>query len=453
VFAPPRASETCRAAGVPAAIDAAGTRVLAAGRHDPGSVTGSPVAPSRQRVSLPYQPDYEQHPAFARHLAWDRRYEPAVDEAVAILDRMLLDLESALTLKTMTLAQAVDRVGQPLKLVLDLLAVSARAAGADLTPYAAPFQRELLRVIVDDLAYFERRNSYQPVINNAAEMGLRNQLAIDGFVRFDLESDELAALRRQVQPYLDVLEQRYRQGARAREELSTNEIDPRTLALVCELFGRRGLNKAVSDVRHETARASGLAVELSPDDTDWWHSRYGDVGLNAPNRAAYFHNDESRDAYKAIVYLDDVGDDQGPFCFVPTSYRAERPRFQWVVARATVTTVEAREIQQTMTDLVPSRGPFSSRVARAFFGMLPPRLRLSSHFGFDLLDDSPAAARLLADEVRMVGRAGHAIAFDGARLVHRGGMVRRGRRAALQVVFEVDKRNGLAMAGAHGVAR
>jgi hypothetical protein len=392
--------------------------------------------------TLPYQPDYAGHPAFAPHIRWDGRFDDAAEQAVAIVDRLLLELESALTLKQLTLAQAMDRVRQPVRLVVDLLAVANDAAGAPFRPFADRYVRELMRVILDDLAYFARRGSYQPVINNAAEMALRNELAGKGFVRFTLEPDEVQALRRQVKPYLDEVERRYHQGARSRELLSINEVDVQTRALVCEVMGRRGLNKAVSDVRHERAQASGLAVELSPHDTDWWHSRYEDVGVTAPPRASYFHNDESRDAYKAIVCLDDVDEDGGPFGFVPPSYALPRPRLRWVAARANLTTLLAEEIRSTMPDAHPSRGVWTSQLARRFLGMLPVGLRSSSHFGYDLLDDSPQAARLLADEVRMLGAAGQCVAFDGGRLVHRGGMVRRGYRTALQVVFDVNKAVG-----------
>jgi hypothetical protein len=389
--------------------------------------------------TLPYQADYAAHPAFAPHLTWDLRFDGAVDEAVTILDKLLLDLESALTLKQLSLAQALDRVRQPVRLAVDLLVVAHDATGSRFRPFADRFYRELMRIVLDDLAYFGRRNGYQPLINNAAEMALRNELARNGFVRFTLQPEEIAALRRQVKPYVGEVEARYQRGQRSREQLSINEVDVETRALVSEVIQRRGLNKAVSDVRHERAQASGLSIELSPHDADWWHSRYEDVGIKTPPRTSYFHNDESRDAYKAIICLDDVDEDGGPFSFVPPSYALHRPRFEWVTARAILTTLAADEIRATMTDAHPSRGVWTSQLTRRFIGMLPARLRLSSHFGYDLLDGTPIAAALLRDEVKLLGPAGQAIAFDGGRLVHRGGMVRRGYRTALQVVFEVNK--------------
>ena len=46
-----------------------------------------------------------------------------------------------------------------------------------------------------DLAYFDRRNSYEPVINNATELTLRNEMAVKGFLEFDLKADELARIQ------------------------------------------------------------------------------------------------------------------------------------------------------------------------------------------------------------------------------------------------------------------
>jgi hypothetical protein len=396
-------------------------------------------------LGLPYQSDYSRHPAFAEHLVWDARRDPEVDEVVDKLNQQLVDFEGALSLKLLTLPHAIEQVNENVGPLIDLLAAANNATGADFGPFANRFRLEILRVVIDDLAYFERRNSYEPVIHNATELALRNEMAIKGFLEFDLKADELDALRRQLKRYTELIESRYQQGLRSREELTTAEIDPESMAMVTELFERRGLNKAVSDVRHEVVRAGGFAFEISPHDNDWWHSRYEDVGLLAPNKAAYFHNDESRDVYKAIIYLDDVNDDLGPFCYLPESYSMNRPRFEWVVARANLSTLASDEVRLMMSDLRPSRGVFTSRVARRFFGMLPPRLRLNSHFGFDVLDDSALAWLLQSQEVRMIAPAGHVIAFDGSRIVHRGGLVRRGRRTALQVCFDVQKQNGLTL--------
>ena len=66
---------------------------------------------------------------------------------------------------------------------------------------------------------------------------------------------------------------------------------------------------------------------------------------------------------------------------------------------------------------------------------LPREMRFDSHLGWDVYPGSALESSLMQSEQRMMGPAGTFIVFDGARLLHRGGMVRSGERIALQVIF------------------
>lgn len=66
---------------------------------------------------------------------------------------------------------------------------------------------------------------------------------------------------------------------------------------------------------------------------------------------------------------------------------------------------------------------------------LPESLRFNSHLGWDVLPGSELENQLAENERKMTGPAGTFIAFDGARLLHRGGLMQQGKRVALQVVF------------------
>jgi len=66
---------------------------------------------------------------------------------------------------------------------------------------------------------------------------------------------------------------------------------------------------------------------------------------------------------------------------------------------------------------------------------LPTSLRFNSHFGWDVLPSSEVEARVASREVVMTGPPGTAIVFDGARLLHRGGLIDSGERIVLQVIF------------------
>ncbi len=66
---------------------------------------------------------------------------------------------------------------------------------------------------------------------------------------------------------------------------------------------------------------------------------------------------------------------------------------------------------------------------------LPECLRFNSHMGWDVAPGSDLELNLAANELKMTGPAGTFIVFDGARLLHRGGLMQEGERLALQVIF------------------
>jgi hypothetical protein len=392
----------------------------------------------------PYAIDYARHPAYSPFPRFDSRYDAPVSDAVDRINALLLELEGLLTLRQVTFGEAIARANGPIRLLLDTIADANRSANADFPVFAHHLYLEMMRVVVSDLGYFARRNSYQPVIHDERELARRNALALDGFALFQLRDEELARLRTLCEPFFERIEVNFGSGLRGRDDLSLNQITEEVFDAVHQVFASRGWEKAVADVRHEACRSGGSAIELSVDDSDWWHSPYQDVGLPAKGQAAYFHNDESRDVYKAIIYLDDVGPELGPFEFVPSSFALERPRFEWVAARANLTVIQHAAVSALLPDLGDKRFSQRSQTSlgwRRLFALLPARLQRNSHFGFDVVDDSELARHLAAEARTMLGPAGSAVVFDGSRLCHRGGLVRRGRRRALQVIFEVARRN------------
>jgi hypothetical protein len=73
--------------------------------------------------------------------------------------------------------------------------------------------------------------------------------------------------------------------------------------------------------------------------------------------------------------------------------------------------------------------------ARRHFMRLPPELRFNSHFGWDVLPGGALEASLVEAERVMLGPPGTFTIFDGAHLLHRGGMVQQQPRIALQAVL------------------
>jgi len=104
----------------------------------------------------------------------------------------------------------------------------------------------------------------------------------------------------------------------------------------------------------------------------------------------------------------------------------------WVSARALdcVREVLGREGITDMSSLV-----VGTDAGRRCFAALPKEMRCIGHFGNDILANSPEEAFIVANRTVMTGPAGTFVLFDGARVAHRGGIVKAGHRWALQVIY------------------
>jgi hypothetical protein len=234
--------------------------------------------------------------------------------------------------------------------------------------------------------------------------------------------------------------QRFREAARAgrlrREDLSVNSsmTARRIIAILNREFRALGVLDVVSTYMDRRMSVGGVALELSVSQAAWWSSSHTD--LPRPPRTLYAHFDESVLYPKAIVYLSDVSADNGPTSCYPGIFDRLNPNpLQALVGRVLANVGNAA--QSPLRDYYAKQyhQSMGSRQFREHFMRLPPAIRFNSHFGWDLLPDSDVEQSMLQAERTMLGAAGTYLVFDGARLLHRGGLVQRGERITLQVIF------------------
>ena len=178
---------------------------------------------------------------------------------------------------------------------------------------------------------------------------------------------------------------------------------------------------------------SYCALELSHEDQSWWKGCYADDGV-AASQTTYFHNDHSFNVPKAMLYLSDVDEEQGPFCFVPKSHRWKRS----VAGTLLIKTLDRAHDQAWAARNKGTgyyRPQFQNAEFREAFMKLPQPLRATSHFGDDVLDGTALSEQILGQQKIGLTREANCIVFDGGTGVHRGGLVRQGRRYALQIGF------------------
>lgn len=227
-----------------------------------------------------------------------------------------------------------------------------------------------------------------------------------------------------------------RHGRVTRNDLSAGSGPSvrRIMQVLNREFQALGVLDAVSAYAASRMTVTGLALELSLPQATWWANVFRSLD-RAPN-TLYAHVDESIVYPKSIVYLTDVDEGNGPTGAYLQAFQALKlDPLREVVGRVVGNVGNdpgsplhgyyGKNYHQSM----------SSERFRQHFMRLPREIRFNSHLGWDVCPGSALELSLEKSEKKMVGPAGSFIVFDGARLLHRGGMVRSGERIALQVIF------------------
>ena len=262
------------------------------------------------------------------------------------------------------------------------------------------------------------------------------QLEIDRCFLGQLSATCADEIRTLSEPGVARFRERAAAGRLTREDLSDNRGQTIKSLTRClnTAFRDMGILDAVSLYSGRPMAVSGLALELSVPQSNWWRNAF--PGLARPPHTLYAHLDESVDHPKAIVYVTTVAPNNGPTGYYPHVFDALRLNpLQDLVGR--VVGIVGNESDSPLHDYYakPYHQSMCSATFRDHYMALPESIRFNSHFGWDLLPDSAAERQLLAREERMTGPAGTFIVFDGARLLHRGGLIENGERVALQVIF------------------
>ncbi len=166
----------------------------------------------------------------------------------------------------------------------------------------------------------------------------------------------------------------------------------------------------------ERAGLRSVGVLVNQPDQDWANRLYRDVELETPPTAGFHIDSNGKCFVKAVLYLNDVGPDQGPFGLVPGSHRWSEGAQERIYRRAF-----------DKSGLV-----VRSAKKRRMFISLPREMQVKAEFGGDMLAGSPEADALLEQEFVATGPRGQLNLFD-PEAIHRGGNVRRGERHVLLI--------------------
>lgn len=130
----------------------------------------------------------------------------------------------------------------------------------------------------------------------------------------------------------------------------------------------------------------------------------------------YMHKDSVIGQLKILLYLSDVGIENGPFCYNPYSHNDGVALFGNFVGAA-------------VDNLNLYKRDFTNKQR---FISLPKLFQIKGDFGSDIERNSNLSKILLKSERKILGNKGTFIFFDPLG-VHRGGLVKKGRREILQI--------------------
>lgn len=322
---------------------------------------------------------------------------------------------------------------------LETVFASLREQSAD--EHEACFLQELgsagARLLDEELSWYARRP--QPAFVDLRDEGARQdavRMQRDKHYFGHLPQAAVAELRSLAERELGQFRANAAAGRLKRDELSVSS-GPTVRAIRAVLnreFKKLGVLDAVSAYTGRKTRVTGLALELSVPQATWWKNAI--AGLERPPQTLYAHLDETISCPKAIVYLSDVSENSGPTGCYPGAYEAMQLNpLQEMIGRVVGTVGTSPDSPLKDYYAKQYHQSVNSANFRRHFMRLPECLRFNSHMGWDVAPGSELENQLAGAERKMIGPAGTFIAFDGACLLHRGGLMQEGERVALQVIF------------------
>jgi hypothetical protein len=385
-----------------------------------------------QKLNDLLESSYESHPAFSfKTTGWEVSQEALAAfnqayEAVRGL-HVTLDKKSFATARNDCL-EAFNHV---------FLSMQSQCSDEFEERFLAELKSECIKLLNEELIWFAKRPHTHFV--NLAKSKLRLEaLGFQSDRHFfgqlpQRSVDEILTLAAKS---LDGFRANMAAGKLTRGDLSVNSgANVRAIRDVLNReFKSLGVLDIVSSYAGRKIRVSGLALELSVPQATWWKNAI--KGLNHPPKTLYAHLDEGIAFPKSIVYLSNVTEQNGPTSCYPGAYEAMALNpLQELIGRVVgnvgnnsaspLRTYYAKQYHQSV----------NSENFRRHFMRLPESLRFNSHMGWDVLPGCELEKRLVFCEKKMTGPAGTFIVFDGARLLHRGGLIDSGERIALQVIF------------------
>ena len=300
------------------------------------------------------------------------------------------------------------------------------AYGGMLDPHPSLAKRALaeLEPLIEETRAIEREKQARFGYAHSYSDAVGEALVRDGVTTVQLAETLLDPIERAAAPVMGRIAGRLEEARASGERLRFKtalegvgrETHPELWAAIERAMRESGaldLTAAYFGAPGAKVRSAGLL--LNQPNQDWAVRLYRDIEMEAPPTAGFHIDSDGKCFVKVVLYLTDVGPEQGPFGMVRGSHRWGEGGEDRIYRRAF-----------DKSGLV-----IRSAKKRRMFLSLPPEMQVKAEFGGDMLAGAPEAEALLSEEFVALGPRGQLNLFDPEG-VHRGGNVRSGeRRVAL----------------------
>jgi hypothetical protein len=282
---------------------------------------------------------------------------------------------------------------------------------------------QLLAPLVEEAGQDEDRRAGAFGYNYRSNDALTEALAVDGFSRGQLPAAAIDPIAAAAQPHIEAVLARIAAARAAgepikyRTALEPAGADSPLWPLIDRAVADAGLYEATATVFDApSAKLRGMGVLVNHPNQDWATRLWRDVEVEAPPTAGFHIDSDCKCFTKIVLYLTDVGPDQGPFGIVRGSHRwGEGGRDRVLRCAFDRSAMVVR----------------SAKHRRRFLS-LPAEMQTKAEFGGDMLAGSPEAEALLEAEAVMTGPRGQLNLFNPD-AIHRGGNVKSGERHVILI--------------------
>jgi hypothetical protein len=280
--------------------------------------------------------------------------------------------------------------------------------------------RARLAPIIEDVERAERERAAVFGYRYGTPTDVTRELAADGCSVRRLDPELLEPLHQAARPLIETIRAQLA-GLRAAgepisfkatQELVAPDRHPELWKLAGQTMRKAGVVQCSTDYFGSgDAKLKAAAVMVNQPGQAWCNDIFRDGAAETPPTVGFHIDSSGYCTLKVVLYLNDVGPDQGPFGVIPTSHLWEQGGLDRVRRRAF------------------DRSPLVSRSPgqRKAFLSLPPELQVKAEFGGDMPAGAPETNAFLARERVMTGPRGQLNLFD-PEVIHRGGHARQGER-------------------------